>query len=86
MHKRVKEWKTLTGKQKQLAVFLFHSHNMKFQQREVQKVLSTLRNICQSFKLSPSATPARVRKKERISHPTYKTRYQTGTLKSSAKH
>lgn len=51
--------------------FFFHSHNMIFQLREVQKVLSTLRNSCQSFKLYPSATTARVQKKEIISHPTH---------------
>lgn len=71
MHKRIKEWKTSPGKQKQMAVFFFHSHNTIFQLREVQKVLSTLRNSCQSFKLYPSATTARVQKKEIISHPTH---------------
>lgn len=73
MHERVKEWKTPPSKQKQLVVFLFHSHNMKFQLREVQKVLSTLRNSCQSFKLYPSATPAGAQKNESISHPPYNT-------------
>lgn len=71
MHKRIKEWKTSPGKQKQMAGVFFHSHNMIFQLREVQKVLSTLRNSCQSFKLYPSATTARVQKKEIISHPTH---------------
>lgn len=71
MHKRIKEWKTSPGKQKQMAVFFFHSHNTIFQLREVQKVLSTLRNSCQTFKLYPSATTARVQKKEIISHPTH---------------